>query len=152
MRYRVRAMPAVPLTVAEIMSRQPVVVTPDDTVRRVLELFTKYGFHHLPVVEHEWLLGIISDRDVLKHISPFVGMINERIQDAATLDRRAHQVMTRKLVTVREETPIADAARLMLDRRVSCLPVVRSESVLCGIVTSRDLLRAGFAPAAPQTD
>lgn len=136
-----------PVLVADIMTRELVVVSPDDSVRRILELFTKHGFHHLPVVEHEWLLGVVSDRDVLQHISPFVGMINERFQDAATLDRRAHQVMTRKLVTVRESTTIADAANLMLERRVSCLPVVRSESVLIGIVTSRDLLRAAF-PAA----
>lgn len=137
-------MAGTPALVADIMTRKLVIVTPDDTVRRVLELFTKHGFHHLPVVEHEWLLGVISDRDVLKHISPFVGMINERYQDAATLDRRAHQVMSRKLVTVREQTPVAEAAQLMLDRRVSCLPVVRSESVLVGIVTSRDVLRAAF--------
>ena len=55
------------------MSRKLVWVEPDDRVIRVRELFNEYRFHHLLVIDDRRLVGVISDRDLLKNLSPFIG-------------------------------------------------------------------------------
>lgn len=130
------------MNVQDIMSREPVTVGMDDDLHRVKDLFELYRFHHLLVLLGERLVGVISDRDLLRASSPFIGRPSERPQDLATLNRRVHQIMTRNLVVVAPGTPVEDAARLMLDKRVSCLPVVDDDGKLQGIVTWRDQLRS----------
>lgn len=135
------------MNVHDIMSGEPVTVRMDDDLHRVKDLFELYRFHHLLVlVGEKTLVGVISDRDLLRASSPFVGRASERPQDVATLNRRVHQIMTRNLVVVAPETPVEEAARLMLDKRVSCLPVVGPEGELLGIVTWRDQLRSLLPP------
>ena len=135
------------MNVDEIMSREPVTVRMDDDLHRVKDLFELYRFHHLLVLLGERrLVGVISDRDLLRASSPFVGRASERPQDVAPLNRRVHQIMTRNLVVVAPETPVEEAARLMLEKRVSCLPVVGPEGELLGIVTWRDQLRSLLPP------
>jgi acetoin utilization protein AcuB len=134
------------MKVGEIMSTDPVTVGMDDDLHRVKDLFDLYRFHHLLVLLGERLVGVISDRDLLRATSPFIGRASERPQDVATLNRRVHQIMTRKLVVVAPEVPVDEAARLMLDKRVSCLPVVDDEDRLLGIVTWRDQLRSLLPP------
>jgi acetoin utilization protein AcuB len=134
------------MNVQDIMSRDPVTVGMDDDLHRVKDLFELYRFHHLLVLLGDRLVGVISDRDLLRASSPFIGRASERPQDVATLNRRVHQIMTRNLVVVAPETPVEEAARLMLDKRVSCLPVVGTEGELLGIVTWRDQLRSLLPP------
>lgn len=122
-----------------IMTRDPMMLAPDDSVEQVWELFRQHGFHHLLVAEHRRLVGVISDRDLLRNISPFLDKLSERAQDRATLNRRVHQIMTRKPVTAPPDIDSREAARLMLEHAVSCLPIVENERAV-GIVTSRDVL------------
>jgi acetoin utilization protein AcuB len=136
-----------PPTVAQLMTRDIVTVSMDDSLRKVRELFERHGFHHLLVTDDRRLIGVISDRDLLRTISPFVGHeFCERAQDTATLNKRVHQIMTRKLVTAGPKTSLAEAIRLILDHRISCLPVVDGLGRPIGIVTWRDVLRAFAAP------
>lgn len=131
------------MDVSDIMSRNLVSVSLDDRVNKVRELFLAYRFHHLLVVEHKKLLGVISDRDLLKNLSPFIGkVLAERTQDLALLDRRVHQIMTRKPVTVQPDTALENAVQVMLSHGVSCLPVVNELGHAIGIVTWKDLFRA----------
>lgn len=129
-------------TIRAIMSTRTVTVTMDDSLARARELFNEHHFHHLLVVQGVILLGIISDRDLLKAVSPHIGTLSETDRDRATLNKRAHQIMSRKLITVTADTTVEVAARLLLEHRVSCLPVVTTDGALEGIVTWRDLLRA----------
>ncbi|MDP1662683.1 MAG: CBS domain-containing protein [Phycisphaerales bacterium] len=130
------------LRVDTVMTTELVTVGPDDTLGEVREVFDTHRFHHLLVVEHFKVVGVISDRDLLKHLSPFVGKLSERAQDAFTLQRKVHQVMSRNVVTIRADTDIAQATRLMLDHGVSCLPVLDERQHPIGVVTWRDLLKA----------
>lgn len=130
------------LRVDSVMTTELVTVGPDDTLGEVREVFDTHRFHHLLVVEHFKVVGVISDRDLLKHLSPFVGKLSERAQDAFTLQRKVHQVMSRNVVTIRADTDIAQATRLMLDHGVSCLPVLDERQHPIGVVTWRDLLKA----------
>jgi acetoin utilization protein AcuB len=129
-------------TVGQIMSSQVVTITMDDTLAKAQALFNEFRFHHLLVVEHELLVGIISDRDLLKASSPFTGTMNETTRDIATLSKRIHQIMNRALITVNKETTVDWAAQLLIDKRISCLPVVTEDGKIEGIVTWRDLLKA----------
>ncbi len=121
----------------------------DDSLGRARDLFNEHHFHHLLVVQGRELLGVISDRDLLKAVSPHIGTLSETDRDRATLNKRAHQIMSRKLITVTADTTLEAAARLLLEHRVSCLPVVTTAGLLVGIITWRDLLREhlGHKPA-----
>jgi acetoin utilization protein AcuB len=122
------------------MTAHVVTVSMDDTLGHVRQVFERHRFHHLVVVEHGKVVGVLSDRDLLKNISPFVGQVSERNMDRWSVNKKVHQVMTRSLVSVTRETPIGDACRLLLAHRVSCLPVVNERGGCAGIVTWRDLL------------
>jgi CBS domain-containing protein len=98
---------------------------------------------HLPVVTQDRkLIGILTDRDVRQaHASDephFVAYERKDLLARMTVG----QVMTAQVITVGENTPMADAGQLLLERRISGLPVVREGTVLAGIVTMTDLLRA----------
>lgn len=146
------------MEIKDIMSRQLVTVALDDRVGLVRDLFLNYRFHHLLVVERKKLLGVISDRDLFKNLSPFIGReLAERSQDLALLDRRVHQIMTRKLVTVMPDTALINAVQVMVSQGVSCLPVINEQRCAVGIVSWKDLFRAmvpdvRIPPVRPQDD
>ncbi|HRQ75606.1 MAG TPA: CBS domain-containing protein [Phycisphaerales bacterium] len=130
------------MLVRDVMTPDVVTVSLDDTLESIRAIFLASRFHHLIVVEGGHVVGVISDRDLLKTISPFIGNpLMERSQDRNTLQRRAHQVMSRRPVVVHEDTDLSEAAATLLRERVSCLPVVDEEMQPRGIVTWRDLLQ-----------
>jgi len=131
-----------PQVVQDIMSSPPVTISMDTTMEQVRAVFESRGFHHLIVVEEDHrCVGVLSDRDLLHTVSPFVGKMAERPADVNSLKRKAHQVMSRKLISVRPNTQLRAAARIMLDYNISCLPVVNPDRRCVGIVTIRDIVR-----------
>lgn len=130
------------MRVAEILTAAPITVGLDDNLAKIKQIFDTHGFHHLLVVTDGELFGVISDRDVLRAVSPFVDTLSERAIDSATMKRHAHQIMTRKPVTTTADETVEAAARRMLEADVSCLPVVNENAEVIGIVTWHDLLRA----------
>ena len=118
----------------------------------VLDIFESSSFHHLVVTDGKRVVGVISDRDLLKNISPFIGKMSEREQDAFTLQRRVHQIMTRKLVACSPATSLAEAGKLMDGHKVSCLPVLDERGACVGIVTMRDLLAWSLVRCAGDDD
>ncbi len=130
------------MLIESIMTRSIVSAKPDDDLKSLKEVFERAGFHHLLVIEAGKLQGIISDRDLLRALSPFVATAAERPLDVATMRKKAHQIMTRAPVTVAPDTTVQTAIALLLEKKVTALPVVSSSGMLLGIVTWRDLLRA----------
>jgi acetoin utilization protein AcuB len=131
------------MKLGEIMTSRIVTVELDDSLATVKEIFDSLHFHHLLVIgSDKKLCGVISDRDLLRAISPYVGTVSENARDSATLKKRAHQIMTRSPLTLGPEASVADAIRLFLGHRVSCIPVVDRESRAVGIVSWRDVLRS----------
>lgn len=130
------------MNVAALMSRPVVTVGLDDSLKTAKEIFDKTGFHHLLVVESEKLFGVISDRDILRELSPYVGTLAERDRDTFTLKKKAHQIMTRSLVTLPPSAEIREAIEIFQAHRISCIPVVDEERVPVGILSWRDILRA----------
>lgn len=136
-------------SVAAVMSRRVVTVGMDNTLAVVQRIFREHQFHHLLVLDGERLAGVISDRDLLKALSPRLGTGAETERDRATLNKRVHQVMSHHVVTIGPEATAAEAARLMLGKDVSSLPVVAADGILAGILTWKDLLRALLADGQP---
>jgi len=130
------------VTVGEIMIKQVVTIDPYDNVSEVKRIFSNVRFHHLLVLEKEKLIGVVSDRDYLKAISPFINTDRERSVDRASLKRKVHQIMSRKpLTTVGPDTSIEAACHLLLKHNISCLPVINDQEKIEGIITWKDLLK-----------
>ena len=88
------------MSIEAILTKCVVTVDMDDSLYTIRDIFSHVRFHHLLVTEDEKLCGIISDRDLLKAISPYTGSVAEQPRDAATLRKRAHQIMARNPVTI----------------------------------------------------
>ncbi len=130
------------MKLSSIITEEVVTVDMDASLRTICGIFDKRKFHHLLVVEEDKLCGVISDRDLLKASSPFLNTPSEQNRDIATLKKRAHQIMSRKPITITKEASAEDAVRLMFKENISCLPVMSSDGQIEGIVTRKDLLHA----------
>jgi len=131
------------MAVSDIMTARIVTVEMDDRLEVVKDIFDTVNFHHLLVLdEHRKLSGVVSDRDLLKALSPYVGSAAETARDLATLNKRVHQIMTRHPITLRPQSEITEAVNVFLTHRISCIPIVDHEHKPVGIVSWRDLLRA----------
>jgi acetoin utilization protein AcuB len=136
----------VPMDMRDIMTARVVTVEMDDRLEAVKEIFDTMNFHHLLVVdEHKKLSGVVSDRDLLRALSPYVGSVAETARDLATLNKRVHQIMTRHPITLRPHSSVGDAIHLLLAHRISCIPIVDDEFNPVGIVSWRDLLKSWTA-------
>jgi acetoin utilization protein AcuB len=125
--------------VSNIMTPNPLTVTPRNAIRTAVNLMREGGFRRLPVVDRGRLVGIITDRDLRRAAnSPFV--VREQWYDNFILDHiEVGSCMTPNPVTIGPAEPVAEAARLMRNHKIGGLPVV-SEGQLVGIVTETDLL------------
>jgi CBS domain-containing protein len=119
------------MPVADVMVFRVVRVSPDDTVSVAIARMLEENVGSVGVCEGEKLVGIFTERDVLR-------LAGEGSQFA---DVRVGDVMTRQLVTLAPDDDILDAARLMGERKIRHLPVLEGENLL-GIVGIREVVRA----------
>jgi len=113
------------MLVESVMSRTVLTTEPQCAVHTAAEIMHTHRFRHLPVVERGRLIGIISDRDVVRREGATVG-----------------DVMRSAVITVSPDTPVEVAANLMLDNKVGALPVIGTATDdLVGIVTQTDIFR-----------
>lgn len=114
------------MRIAELMATDPMTVEPHVPVRAAIEIVIEEEISHLLVIERGALVGLVCLCDL----------------DAAPTGASVSECMSRDLVTIDVATSPAQAARIMIDGRIGCLPVM-SERRLCGVVTLGDLRRAG---------
>jgi acetoin utilization protein AcuB len=130
------------MKVKELMSKKLITVDPDDKLDRVFFLFTMENIRHLPVVEKNKLVGILSDRDIKKTLVPKKNIIERR--DGTTIQlstSKVKSIMQRRTITIEPEKRAADAAAIMVKRKISVLPVTHKDK-LVGIITATDILQA----------
>lgn len=127
------------MTIADIMSRDPECVAPDTSLMEIRQLLHQRGFRHLLVLDGDSLVGVISDRDVLRTLSPFLDTRSETPRDVRTLAKHASDLMREAPITIAPTASVQDANNLLLDNAISSLPVV-DDGTLVGIVTTKDLL------------
>jgi len=134
------------MTLSDLMTRNVEAAFPEETVLDARDRFRLGGFHHLPVVVGERLVGIVSDRDVLRAAGPSLAQLDLDDGDGPGLDTTLAQIMSRGPITADPTMPIPEAVDMLLRYDMSALPVV-DEGRLVGIVTTADFLRmaAGIA-------
>ena len=129
------------MQVNQIMSQNLHTVFADDDLDSLSKTFDEVHYHHLPVVDNDnILLGIISDRDVISNLSPFLGTDDERDCDRNLLTQKASDIMTIHPVTVGQASRIETASILLLENNFSCLPVVDEDGRIEGLLTWKDIL------------
>jgi acetoin utilization protein AcuB len=129
------------MSVQDIMTRSVISVGIQDTLATVREIFANAGFHHLLVVEGEELIGVVSDRDLLRAVSPNVGTPLETPEDTLTLEKRVYQIMSTDLIVLTEDACVGDAVNTFNNHVISCIPVVDLQQRPVGIISWRDILR-----------
>ena len=129
------------IQVADLMNPRVITVERDNSLSMAQSLMEQASIHHLPVIDsHQTVVGIISDRDLLRAISPFMDTAAEHHRDLTIMRRPVHQVMTRKPHDAHPDMPLDKAAWLMLDNDISSLPVTSESGKIMGIITWKDLL------------
>jgi CBS domain-containing protein len=114
----------------------------DSTLGEAMTLCFQHRIRHLPVINDEGkLVGLLTDRDLRFYISHRLGTIMENNSDREALHHHLHVIMVRRVVSGRPEMTLTQGARLMLENRIGCLPVIDGENRLIGIVTTGDFLR-----------
>jgi CBS domain-containing protein len=132
--------------VSEIMTRYLVTATPLTTLDKVNALFAQNNFHHIPVVDGERLVGIISRKDidrVSSCVDLFKSKENERYNDKLMKSLLANEVMTKNTTTLTPDDSIGYAAILFTNNKFHALPVLEGTK-LVGIVTTFDLLEYAY--------
>lgn len=125
-----------------IMTKQPISIEPDATVREALVLMHGEDIRHLPVVEDGQLVGMLSDRDLRGFV--FLDPVDEFLEGGGSWkDTAVSEVMSANVVTVPPETALDELIDTFLDHRVGAVPVVDPEAdELIGIISYVDILRA----------
>ena len=129
------------MLVKERMTHNPITIRPDTTVTEAQAMMKREKIHHLPVMDKdEKLVGIVSEKDLL-YASPSPASTLSVYEMSSLLAKlKVEKVMSKNVVTVPEDVPLEEAARIMADRGVGGLPIMRGRS-LVGIITESDLFR-----------
>lgn len=135
-----------PVIVARDLMTTPAHALPSDsTVLDAWTLMTHKGFRHLPITSlHGTVVGIVSDRDLLRH-APDVVLMGHSGQSGL---RKLAEIMTSRVISATPLTEIREIARVMLDEQIHAIPILDSQRHLVGILARHDLLR-GLANHGP---
>ena len=130
------------ILIEKFMTKNLITIGLDTELKQVASLFETKQIHHLLVVDDDdkTLLGVVSDRDYLKHVSPNLGTTRYVWNDLQTLDQPVHKIMSRKLITLAPNNNLEDVINTFKKNKISCIPIVTQDKLLVGIVTWRDLL------------
>jgi acetoin utilization protein AcuB len=126
--------------VAKRMMRNPVFVDENDSMKQAMDLLKERGIRHLPVLKDgEKLVGILTERDI-KQASPSQATALEIREIYYLIEQvKVRQIMSRRPYTISPTAPIEEAALIMRDKKIGCLPVIE-EGRLVGILTETDIL------------
>jgi acetoin utilization protein AcuB len=128
------------MQVGERMSHPIISVAPDMPVHDALDMFKRERIRRAPVVKDGKLVGIVSDHDLLNASPSPATSLSIWEMNYLLSKIKVSDVMTKKVLTVDEETPIEEAARIMADNKVGGVPVMRDGHVV-GIITETDLFK-----------
>ena len=129
------------MSVADLMTTDVVTLTEDETLAHAQRCMARGRIRHLPVVREGQLVGLITHRDLLAASFSIFAEVEASEQRRVFDTVRVVEAMHRDVVTVSPDLTVAKAARILLENKYGCLPVVDDEQQLQGIVTKADFLR-----------
>jgi CBS domain-containing protein len=122
-----------PATIGDIMTTELESVSPDTAIEKVVDIFDRSLFRHMVVIDADGrLAGVLSDRDVLRHVT----------KSQANRAARVKDIMTRQVATATPHMPLKTAIDILVFKKIDCLPVLDGGGEVCGLVTTTDLLAA----------
>jgi acetoin utilization protein AcuB len=123
------------------MTRNPITVRPDLSVNDARAIMDRHRIDRLPVLnKNDRLVGIVSRKEMLK-ASPSAATSLDMYEISYLLSKlKIEAIMEKNVITVEEDEVVEEAARIMVDENIGCLPVLRG-NLLVGIITDRDLFR-----------
>ncbi len=128
------------LLAEQVMTAPVVTLTTEATITQALRQFQANAFRHVPVVSSAGrLVGIVSERDILRHLAGLTAGYQPRLPSSG--DTRVEEVMTPQVLTANVDTDVRYIARLFVEQRIGAMPVA-TDSVLQGIITRSDVLGA----------
>jgi acetoin utilization protein AcuB len=127
--------------VSEWMTRKVFSVKPDDSVSNVVRIIEEKHIKHIPVVEQGRLRGIVSDRDIKDYCPSKATSLDMYELHYLLAKTSAKEVMKKKVITAAPDMPVEEAAMVLYDKNIGCLPVIESGK-LVGIISDRDIFRA----------
>lgn len=128
------------MLVGERMSHPIISIAPDMPVHDALDMFKRERIRRAPVVKEGKLIGIVSDKDLLNASPSPATSLSVWEMNYLLSKITVSEVMTKNVLTVQEDTPIEEAARIMADNKIGGLPVIRDGHVV-GIITETDLFK-----------
>lgn len=126
--------------VEEIMMGSPVTLKPEDTLDLANDVISLGRIRHIPVVKDGRLVGLLSERDLMGRAATAIFGLKQKSKSALLKSVLIKDIMKKKVVTVKPDTPITEAAHVMKQKKIGCVPVVRG-GALVGLVTTTDILR-----------
>lgn len=123
------------------MTKNPVTASPDMKISDAAELMKKEKVHRLPVLDKNGkLIGVVSEKDILKAAPSPVSTLSAYETNYLLSKLTIKKIMSSNPVTISKDTTVEEAARLMVDEDISCLPVLENEK-LVGIVSKTDMFK-----------
>lgn len=126
--------------VSQIMTTKLITINPTDNLDTARKIFLRHRIHHLPVVDGEMLVGLLTTVDMWN--------LNEKFENYAEIPVK--QAMTTKLAKLEAKSKIGTAAEIFLENLFHALPVVDEKGKLIGIVTTFDVLKYEFKKEYPK--
>jgi CBS domain-containing membrane protein len=131
--------------VSEVMRREVVTVTVAEKLDLTQDIMSLGRVRHLPVLDDEQrVIGIVSHRDVLAAAMTQVLDFDAKSRRTFLRSIEVGEVMAVGVATVKPDTPLAEVARILVDLKIGCVPVVAATGELVGLVTETDLIAAAF--------
>jgi len=127
------------IKVVDVMTKNPLVMTPAETIGQADELMTENRIRQLPVVDEGALLGIITDRDIRSFLAQ--SALVEPEERAKVLRTKVSEIMTAEPLTLAPDDDLREAIELLIEEKIGGIPVVDQAEGLVGIVTYVDVLR-----------
>jgi predicted transcriptional regulator len=133
-------MKTVKLKVRDLMTEEVSALSTEDTALVAWDLMEEKHIRHVPVVEDGVVVGLLSERDLLRNALAGAVELPVSAQRDYLRGIRIEEIMTSVPYTVEPESELAEAGRMLLEFKISCLPVVEGET-LVGIITESDFVR-----------
>ena len=127
-------------TVRDIMTTEVTTLGRNDSLQLAKDIMTLGRVRHFPVMDDGKVVGVVSQRDLYKASLGSVMKYGEKAQRAFLEGLAVKEVMSDPVITIAPHASVKEAARLMIDKKIGCLPVLEGTQ-LVGIVTETDMLK-----------
>ncbi len=128
------------MLVRDLMTSDVETVRPESKLAELLGLLQESNIRHVPVVDDDGdLVGLVTQRDLLRRSLAARGDLPLTVREEVITHRTVDEFMTAGVITIDPDAPLGDAAELILDNKVGCLPVVEGPH-LVGIITESDFV------------